>query len=91
VDDPRFHPATKGMKKLSQLKIFQEGSMLKVEAEEFAKRIAHPAIFDTVREPLLVLDDEFQVIRASALFYRVFDESAENVLGRSLFLTVPLY
>jgi two-component system CheB/CheR fusion protein len=59
--------------------------MLRVQAEEFARRIAHPAIFDTVREPLLVLDDEFQVIRASASFYRVFDESAENVLGRSLF------
>lgn len=59
--------------------------MLNAEIEDFARRIAHPAIFDTVREPLLVLDDEFQVIRASASFYRVFDERAESVLGRSLF------
>jgi len=59
--------------------------MLKAEIEGFARRIAHPAIFDTVREPLLVLDDEFNVIRASASFYRVFDERAESVLGRSLF------
>ncbi len=59
--------------------------MLQLEAEDFARRIAHPAIFDTVREPLLVLNDEFLIIRASKSFYRVFDESAENVLGRSLF------
>lgn len=57
----------------------------RIEVEDFAQRIAHPAIFDTVREPLLVLDDRFRVIRASASFYRTFDERAESVLGRSLF------
>ena len=42
------------------------------------------AIVDTVREPLLVLDDDLIVIAASRSFYLNFRVSAEVVLGRSI-------
>lgn len=57
----------------------------KTEVEKFARRLSHPAIFDTVREPMLVLDERFRVIRASASFYSCFNEKPKSVLGRPVF------
>jgi chemotaxis protein methyltransferase CheR len=42
------------------------------------------AIVDTVREPILVLDEELRVVAASRSFYQVFGVAADAVLGRSI-------
>jgi chemotaxis protein methyltransferase CheR len=43
------------------------------------------AIVDTVREPLLVLDADLNILLASGSFYRSFQMSPEHAQGRSLF------
>jgi len=43
------------------------------------------AIVDTVREPLLVLDNELRIVAASRSFYTVFRVHRGNVLGRSIY------
>ena len=50
------------------------------EARAFAQ-----AIIDTVREPLLVLDQDLRVIAASRSFYRTFKVSPEDTQGRLLY------
>ena len=42
-------------------------------------------IVDTVREPLVVLDAKLRVISASRSFYRVFQTTLENTVGRPLY------
>jgi chemotaxis protein methyltransferase CheR len=42
-------------------------------------------IVDTVREPVLVLDNELRVVAASRSFYSVFKVSPENTQGRHLY------
>jgi two-component system, chemotaxis family, CheB/CheR fusion protein len=51
---------------------------------EAARRYAE-SIIDTVREPLLVLDDSFKVVSANRAFYRRFQTRAEDTVGRPLF------
>jgi chemotaxis protein methyltransferase CheR len=46
--------------------------------------LAH-AIVDTIRNPLLVLDQDFRVVAASRAFYQTFQLARENVVGRRLF------
>jgi chemotaxis protein methyltransferase CheR len=46
--------------------------------------LAH-AIVDTVREPLVVLDDELRVVAASRSFYRTFRVNRSETQGRLLF------
>ena len=46
--------------------------------------LAH-AIVDTVREPLVVLDDELRVVAASRSFYRTFRVDRSETQGRLLF------
>jgi len=46
--------------------------------------LAH-AIVDTVREPLVVLDDELRVIAASRSFYRTFKVNRDESQGKLLF------
>lgn len=43
------------------------------------------AIFDTVRQPLLVLDDQFAVVSANRYFYHSFQLADREVIGQSLF------
>jgi chemotaxis protein methyltransferase CheR len=50
------------------------------EARAFAQ-----AIVDTVREPLLVLDQDLRVIAASRSYYSVFKVTPEDTQGRLLF------
>ena len=50
------------------------------EARDFAE-----AIVETVREPLLVLDAEFRVVRATPSFYRTFQVSKHDTDGQILF------
>jgi two-component system CheB/CheR fusion protein len=45
----------------------------------------HDALFDTVREPLLVLDDELRVHRASQTFYDAFDLKPKKVDGQKIY------
>lgn len=57
-------------------------------AAEIATREAREqadAIIDTLREPLLVLNDELFVIRASNAFFRYFHVTQENTLGRRVY------
>ena len=42
-------------------------------------------IIDTVREPLLVLDENLRVITASQAFYRTFKVTRENTEGQSIY------
>jgi Histidine kinase/PAS fold len=46
--------------------------------------LAH-AIVDTVREPLVVLDQDLRVVAASQSFYLTFKVEAENTLGKLLY------
>jgi two-component system CheB/CheR fusion protein len=43
------------------------------------------AIVNTVREPLIVLNDELQVVSCNRRFYQVFDANASQTEGASLF------
>ncbi|MDT3685153.1 MAG: PAS domain-containing protein [Pseudorhodoplanes sp.] len=42
-------------------------------------------IVDTVRAPILVLDNELRVVAASRSFYSTFKVSPENTQGRHLY------
>jgi two-component system, chemotaxis family, CheB/CheR fusion protein len=46
----------------------------------FAQSIVH-----TVREPLVVLDEDFRIVSANPAFFRIFQLSEDDVSGRSLF------
>jgi len=52
-------------------------------ADEESKFIAD--VIDTVREPLLVLDDGLRVIEASRSFYKFFKVNAEGTIGRLIY------
>jgi two-component system CheB/CheR fusion protein len=54
------------------------------EALREARRYAE-SIVDTVREPLVVLDEDAQVISANESFYNVFRVAKEQTEGRSLY------
>ena len=45
-------------------------------------RLLAQAIFDTVREPLLVLDKDLRVVVASRSFYRMFQVGRDDTQGR---------
>jgi two-component sensor histidine kinase len=47
-------------------------------------RSLEQAIVDTVREPLLVLDDAFRIVTASRSFYAAFNVSKQDTEGRLL-------
>ncbi len=42
-------------------------------------------IFDTVREPLLILDEKLRVIKASRSFYKIFKVKPENTIERLIY------
>src|SRR5205814_2109879 len=42
-------------------------------------------IIDTVREPLMVVDEEFRVTHANRAFYRTFQADAPTTIGEPLF------
>jgi len=49
------------------------------------RRSLEEAIVDTVREPLIVLDDALRVLVASRSYYRAFDATRQETEGRPLF------
>lgn len=48
-------------------------------------RLLAESIVDTVREPLIVLNDELKVVTASRSFYQHFKVTAEETIGRPLY------
>jgi two-component sensor histidine kinase len=52
---------------------------------EQQRRTLEEAIVDTVREPLIVLDDALRVVVASRSFYRAFAVTPEETEGRLLY------
>lgn len=50
-------------------------------------RVYFESIFDTVRQPLAVLDETSTVVTANRTFYDVFKLRSSDVVGRSLFET----
>jgi two-component system CheB/CheR fusion protein len=65
---------------------FSDITTIKVaEAEVQAARDYAQSIVDTVREPLVVLNDTFEVVSASQAFYQMFGVTPEKTQGRSLF------
>ena len=49
-----------------------------------AARSYSDSIIDTIRQPLVVLDEELRVISASPSFYRTFSVRSEETVGRKL-------
>src|SRR6478672_11055719 len=49
-----------------------------------ALALAH-AIIDTVRDPLVVLDEDQRIIAASRAFYKTFQPADDDISGRLLF------
>ena len=54
------------------------------EAEKSALKLAE-GIVDTVREPLIVLDEKLKIISASRSFYRDFQTTPEDTVGRQIY------
>ena len=63
---------------ISDLKTLQEKTS---EARKFAENIV-----DTVREPLIVLDSNFDILSVSKSFHRVFETSKSDLVGKNVFL-----
>ena len=59
--------------------------IVEAEAAVLAQRDVAEGIFDTLREPLLVLDGGLQVIAASRSFYRDFQVTSQQTLGRPIY------
>ncbi len=55
-----------------------------LEQESQAARAYAEAIIDTVREPLIVLDESMRVVSAGRSFYRLFGASPSDTVGRPL-------
>ena len=58
---------------------------IEAEAAEHRARQLAESIVDTVREPLIVLDADMQVVSASRSFYGRFDTGPAETVGRSLY------
>jgi two-component system, chemotaxis family, CheB/CheR fusion protein len=54
-----------------------------LEREEASRRFAD-AIVETVQHPLLVLDSNLRVLRATGAFYQTFDVRPEDTLGKPI-------
>ena len=58
-----------------------------IKAAERQIRAAHAysdSVIDTIRQPLVVLDEELRVVSANRSFYRTFALAAEDTVGRPL-------
>nr|MDA3812913.1 PAS domain-containing protein [Candidatus Cloacimonadota bacterium] len=51
-----------------------------IEVSEFDE-----SVINTVREPLLVLDQELKVIKASRSFYEFFKVSSDETIGKLIY------
>jgi two-component system, chemotaxis family, CheB/CheR fusion protein len=55
------------------------------KAELAYLRDYYEPVLDTVREPLIILDEQLRVVRANRSFYRVFQVSPEDTEGRRIY------
>jgi two-component system CheB/CheR fusion protein len=56
------------------------------EAESHVEELEYfKAIVQTVREPLIVLDDKNRVLQANDAFYKIFQTSQEAIKGKPIF------
>lgn len=62
----------------------EKGQTMPVTSTE-QRRSLEEAMVDTVREPLLVLDDALRVVVASRSFYRAFEATQQETEGRPLY------
>ena len=58
--------------------------MKAAEREIEAARAYLDSIIATIRQPLVVLDEELRVISASSSFHRIFSVKPEDLVGRHL-------
>lgn len=63
---------------------FYEMTARKQTEEIQAARLVAEAIFNTVREPLLMLDAKLRVVNANRAFFQTFDLRPDDTLGRLL-------
>ena len=64
---------------------FADISEIKAAERAIEAARAYPdSIIDTIRQPLVVLDEELRVISASRSFYRIFSVEPEQTVGRQL-------
>ena len=61
------------------------------EREIQAARAYSNSIIDTIRQPLVVLDEELRVVSASRSFYRTFARTREETVGRLLALAGDIH
>ncbi len=61
------------------------GLVKKAEEAGEKARLYFESIVDTVREPLVVLDQDLKVVSANRSFYRVFRTTARQTEGDSIF------
>ena len=69
---------------LTNITELRAAAQLRLTAAQLARQLAED-IVNTVVEPLVVLDEQGQVLSASRSFYRYFQVSAEQTLGRKLY------
>jgi two-component system, chemotaxis family, CheB/CheR fusion protein len=55
------------------------------ESAEHAARQLADSIIDTLREPLLILDEGLRLVKASRAYYDLFGTTADATVGRSIF------
>jgi len=74
---------------VSELLPLHSGELVMVDTDPFAGiedgRALAQAIVDTIREPLLVLDNDLRVVAASRSFYLTFKIDRQDVQGRLLY------
>ena len=61
------------------------------ERETEAARAYSDSIIDTIRQPLVVLDEELRVVSANRSFYRIFGRASEETVGGLLALVGTVY
>jgi PAS domain S-box-containing protein len=74
---------TDGGKKMSGKKIREEPMVIKkseAEALEYAE-----SIIDTIREPLIVLDQDLRVVKANRSFYKFFKVNPQETVGNLIY------
>jgi len=61
----------------------QELAVIKIAADEVSELAEN--IFNTVREPLIVLDQDLRVVKVSSSFYEFFKVEPENTVGQLIY------
>ena len=61
------------------------------ERKTEAARAYSDSIIDTIRQPLVVLDEQLRVVSANRSFYLIFGRASEETVGRLLVLAGNVY